>query len=42
MINALELCNYCEMEPSAPSSRGGPCTRCEQAARDELVCWHDE
>jgi hypothetical protein len=42
MINALELRNCCELEPSAPSSRGGCCTRYEQAARGEVACWYDE
>lgn len=34
-MNALELCNGCEIDKADPASPGGYCTACENAARHE-------
>lgn len=42
MMNALTLCNCCDVEEAAFDSRAGYCTSCEQAGRTGSNCWHDE
>lgn len=41
-IDALSLCNCCDVDPAAADSRAGYCRRCEAAARAGTACWHDE
>jgi hypothetical protein len=40
-VDALTLCNCCDVEPAAPGSAAGYCRRCEAAARAGRPCWHD-
>lgn len=40
-MNALELCNCCDVNDAAPTSRAGYCDECERAAREGERCGHD-
>ncbi len=41
-MNALDLCNCCDVEPVRPGSAAGYCEGCERAARTGSPCWHEE
>jgi hypothetical protein len=40
-VNALQLCNCCDLEPMDEMSLAGYCSECAQAALDGRHCWHD-
>lgn len=42
VLDALALCNCCDVNPSNPRSRAGYCSECETSARNGEPCWHDE
>lgn len=40
-LNALDLCNCCEVEPASPTNRAGYCSSCEASAKAGEPCWHE-